>query len=59
MKLTKTSFALAAALVASGLTPAVASATQQDRSASVTYTDLDLSSEEGLATLDQRIDRAA
>mgnify|MGYP001103103150 CR=1 FL=1 len=61
MKITKTSFALAAAFVASGLTlaPAMASAQEQQRTASISYTDLDLSTEDGRATLDQRIDRAA
>lgn len=61
MTFTHKSFALAAALAASGLilTPAIASAAEQERSASVAYTDLDLSTEEGVAALDQRIDRAA
>lgn len=61
MKFASKSFALASTLALAGLsmTPAIASAAEQERSASVTYTDLDLSTEEGLAILDQRIDNAA
>lgn len=61
MKFNQQAFALAAALAVSGMamTPAIASAAEQERTATVAYTDLDLSTEEGIATLDERIDRAA
>ncbi len=61
MKLAPNPYAMAAAIAACALTvtPAIAAADEQDRTASVSYSDLDLSTEEGLATLEQRIDRAA
>ncbi|WP_052768899.1 UrcA family protein [Aurantiacibacter marinus] len=61
MKFLQKSFVMAATLAVSGLTftSAVAAAEVQERAASVTYTDLDLSTEEGVAELEDRIDRAA
>lgn len=52
--MTPRTFALAAALA---LVPA--SAFAGDRSVEVSYSDLDLSTREGMAQLDKRIDRAA
>lgn len=54
-------YAFALALAATGIlfSPAVVSAQEQQRSASVTYSDLDLSTDEGMTELHQRIERAA
>ncbi len=53
-------YAMALALAATGivLSPAIASA-QDERSASISYSDLDLTTEDGIAALNQRIERAA
>lgn len=55
------SFTAAAALATAtlALSPAAFAQQTDDRSAEVSYTDLDLSSEEGIEELDRRIDRAA
>ncbi len=52
--------AMALAVVATGivLSPAIAYA-QDERTASISYSDLDLSTESGVAALEQRIERAA
>ncbi|MDE1468106.1 UrcA family protein [Aurantiacibacter sp. D1-12] len=53
--------ALALAVATSGivLSPAIAEAQDQGRTTSVSYADLDLSTDEGVETLNFRIERAA
>lgn len=52
---------MAAAFTAASLsfTPAIAAGDEQQRTAGVSYADLDLATEEGITQLDNRIDRAA
>jgi len=57
MKTNTITFAIAAA--AFTMAPALSAAETEQRTTGVTYSDLDLSSEEGVAELDRRIDRAA
>lgn len=50
---------LALALSGAALAPAALAADAEQRTVTVSHTDLDLTTEEGLAELDRRIDRAA
>lgn len=50
---------LALALSGMALTPAMATTDTEERTVAVSHSDLDLSTEEGMAELDRRIDRAA
>lgn len=51
--------ALALALSGAALTPAAMATDTEERTVSVSHSDLDLTTEEGQAELDRRIDRAA
>ena len=57
MQATTIKFAIAASVLA--LAPAISAAETDQRSSQVAYADLDLSTPEGLAELDRRIDTAA
>jgi len=53
------SVAIALAATAFSLSPAIASAATEQRTVGVVYADLDLSTDEGVAELDRRIEHAA
>lgn len=59
MKIRSHTLAMALAVTGFTISPTVAFAEEQTRTAGVTYDDLDLSTEEGRQELDRRIDHAA